>query len=291
MSDPTISSIYNNNLSGGLKTIADSGHGTKFTSGQGVLLNDLLAKYYNYANQKQPSYTGELTAPLGSVQTDAISNLLNYKSPSSGLESLSYQTIQDLISGKTGMADALTKNYETNIEQPLTKVYNDQIMPNIANTFASKGLSYGSSRSDATIAESQTLMDSLAKGRAQLGADITKSSLDAQISGLNSLNELDKTSLAKILGLTSAATQLGAQEQNTQQLSDSASYQQWLKQQPGNSDIDKMLLQILGLSATNTNVNGGGTNNNAANANSAISAVGTGVSTAGTIASAAAAAY
>ena len=251
MSDPTISNYSYGSASSPIGNIfygqtpsINTVSSSKYTKEQSDLLKKLIAQMGGYASgEKLPTYTGELTAPMTSTQNASIASLLNLTNPNSGLNPTISASLQDIISGKTGLPAAMTENYKKNIEEPMIKNYKETIIPELAGTMASKGLSYGSTKYNAVNDASTTLADALAKGRAQLSSDITKTTLDSQISGINAENAQSQTTLAEILGLGS----LGKTEQETKQAEDTALYEQWLRNQPGSNPAMQMIMQILGL--------------------------------------------
>ena len=217
---------------------------SKYTPEQNDLLKKMIASLGGYAGDKKlPAYSGELTAPLTDTQSLSTEKLLSLLNPNSSLTQTRNASLQDIISGKTALPATLTENYIKNVEDPTIKNYKETVIPEIAGTFASKGLSYGSSKYNATKDASETLTDALAKGRAQLNSDITKTTLDNQIAGMNTLNSANQTTLQEILGLAT----FGKTEQDTQQAKLNALYQQWLRDQPGTNPAQNMLMQLLGL--------------------------------------------
>jgi hypothetical protein len=219
--------------------------GSKYTPEQSGLLQMLSNYMSQYAGGQQlPSYTGELTAPTNATQLGGLSNLQTAMAPNNPITQTTNQSLQDIIGGKTALPEALTANYKANIEDPLLKTYKEQIMPELAGTMASKGLSYGSTKQKTAEDLTNNLTDSLSKGRAQLGADITNSTIQNQLGGINAANSGNQTTLAQILGMEN----IGNTEQTTQQNSDTAQMNQWLRNQPGSNPALQMIMQILGLS-------------------------------------------
>jgi hypothetical protein len=226
---------------------SSSSGGSKYTAEQQELLKKMISQYSGYIGTATPTYSGELVAPTTQTQKDILQNLLNYESPTSSLSGVTNQSLSDIISGNSALPSVLTKQYEEGIEKPLLKSYTETIVPELQGSFASKGLSYGSSKQDALNTASSNLEDALAKGRADLNASITEKTIANQLAGITASNETSATSLAQILGLSSAENTLATQEQTTSQAQDTAAYEQWLRNQPGTNPAENMIMQILGL--------------------------------------------
>lgn len=219
---------------------------SKLSGDQNALLTNLAGYLNNQAGQDQ-SYQGQLTAGLNPIQMSSIADLLNYKSPTAGLQGAQQQTLMDLISGKSGTREAMTNQYMTNIENPLMSRFQNVAMPALNASFASRGLSFGTDKQTATQASVATLMDSLAKGRADLESNITRSTMEGQIAGLGRANETQAQSLSEILGLNTARSDAGRTVQDTEQAGLSAAYNNWLRNQPGSNPAMQEIMKLLGI--------------------------------------------
>jgi hypothetical protein len=228
---------------------------SKQTSGQQNLMGMLTNYLGQYANGQQlPSYGGQLTAPINSTQQKSLSDILGYKSPTSELTGVTADSLQKIISGNTGLPEVMRANYEQNIEKPLLKTYKDVAMPELQGTYASKGLSYGSSKKEAVDTATNNLMDSLSKGRASLESTITQDTIQNEMTGMNTANSVSANALQQILGISGAESSAGATEQQTQQASDTAKYQQWLRNQPGTNPAMQQIMQLLNIMPNQTDV-------------------------------------
>jgi hypothetical protein len=221
---------------------------------------DSLLKYLTSESNKNQAYGGKLTAGVNPVQLSSMADLLNYKSPTSGLTSDITKSLSDMIN--SGGRDALENQYQETLAKPLTSTFQNITMPQLMSAFASKGLSYGTERQTATNSASATLMDALARGRTDLEAKV----IENKMAGIGKANEVQAQSLAEILGLNTAKTAAGKTIQETEQLGLTNQYNQWLRNQPGSNPAIESIIKLLGIdtmydqqnlsSSTNSNTGG-----------------------------------
>jgi hypothetical protein len=241
--------------------VDSSGNATtnKYTPQQSALLQSLISKYAGYGSgQSVATYGGQLTAPMSTGQNQSLQGLMTLNQPSQ-LGSTTTDALQGIISGSTeaASADAQRKLFDTNVEAPLLKTYKENFQPNLDSYFAAKGLAYGSDKQNAQETEANNLMGTLTQGRSTMEANILQNLVSNQVAGIGASNQTQNQSLQNLLGLGSA----GAQEQQTQQASDTAQYNQWLRNQPGTNPAEQQIMQLLGLNPVTTQQTSGSQTN------------------------------
>ncbi len=187
---------------------------SKYTEAQQRLLQSIVDRYSGLATgeEKVQTYPNKLVADFNA-----------------GAEGIN-QTLQNIISGKSASPDAMRELFSETIEKPMIKSYKENVVPTLQGAFAKKGLSYGTNKQEALETEASTLMDALSKGRATLESNILQNLTQNQLSGVSSAGEF------------------GKRQQETEQQKLTSEYEQWLRNQPGTSPAESMIMRILGLS-------------------------------------------
>lgn len=178
-----------------------------------------------------PNYTGQLSAPLSSLQSSSLEGLsqagLGATQAAGGTGNTQSTAMNALNNILTTGAQNYQPYYQANVVQPLTQQFEQTTLPNIVSalggslggpqsTAAMQGVTQAANNFENTLASANT---SLAFNTAQQAAQ----------NQLTAANESTAVSQAPINTLTSLLS-AGAVPQQTQQTADTAAYQNYLTQ-------------------------------------------------------------
>lgn len=217
------------------------------TPEQLAALRELLAKLSPQSGdltQQQGAYNQPFAAPLSNLQKLSLQSIENLSQEMGS--SAAYQATNDaLIQALQGKSTDVTDTFQKSIVGPMTKNFQDVVLPGVVGNFAGTG-AYGSDRMQQSNLAMRDFNDSIAGAGANLAFNADNAAKNRQVQALGLAPDVMKTPLQAMISALGA----GGVEQLTGQTELTGQYQNFLNQQTQRNTLLNALISALGLRGT-----------------------------------------
>ena len=225
---------------------------------QRKILEKLLLPYFEsvspVGDYREEAYPGKLSTGMSNLEQMSLAALEERAKGFAAGEKTPLRQEGESALTRTLQADPTEWEnfYQTNIQEPLLKEFEEDIYPRIGRKYAPSGYWSGErARSEEDAVENLT--DALTRGRFETGFAARESALERSLRGAQMVPEYDETEFNPLLRLLQA----GGVPRGVEQGALDREYQDFLRRIGGRGDIVNQMIGAIGVPTTQTVVKPG----------------------------------